>query len=65
MNLLVLETIVKEYLIENVPNLNVNEQQTRISRVLDFILNIYNKHGEEVSVHDAYTILYKLERNIQ
>ena len=62
MNLLKLEQEVKQYLY-SVPDLKPSELDTRFKEVLNFITNLYNKHGEEVSVDDAYKCLYRTNTN--
>lgn len=53
MNLLNLEQEVSLFLLSK-----TNDNLKTLQEMLDFILHIYNKHNEIISVDEAYTILY-------
>lgn len=57
MDLLLIEQQVKDYIIVQ-PDLSSNEKAKRISKTLNFINEIYDKHQEEVAVEEAYKMLF-------
>lgn len=57
MDLLLIEQQVKDFIISK-PKLSSNEKTKRIIKTLDLINGIYDKHQEEMTVDEAYTMLF-------
>jgi hypothetical protein len=57
MELLLIEQQVKDLIIVKA-ELSSNEKARRIRKTLDFIVSVYDKHQEEISVEDAYKMLF-------
>lgn len=58
MELLLIEEEIKVYIHQNHPKLTSSEKTKRIIKTLNLVTEIYDKHGEELTVADAYDILY-------
>lgn len=56
-DLLLLEQSVQTFIVLK-DNLSSNEKAKRIQKVLGFMNRIYNKYNEQISIDEAWEILY-------
>jgi hypothetical protein len=63
MDLLLVEQEVKNFIVSK-PKISSNEKAKRITKTLNLITEIYDKHQEELSVDEAYTILFGEENEL-
>lgn len=57
MDLEILEKEVREFVF-NKEDISISEQVRRIPIILNLIVTMYNKYNEELSVEEAYLILF-------